>query len=124
MSIYSPYVRFDVFKVLFVDGQRMSWYNIFLQEKRIAEGVVEDMTDEQKSSYLHLKDMNNHMLKQLTEGQRELDDLSTRRRELELDISASQVRLLPIQTADSACPLFSRWDESRCIFMSFCCDAD
>ncbi len=81
------------------------------------------MTDEQKSSYLHLKDMNNHMLKQLTEGQRELDDLSTRRRELELDISASQVRLVPTlyKLRFNVTPM---WDESRRMFMSFCYHAD
>ncbi|VDD75262.1 unnamed protein product [Mesocestoides corti] len=63
-----------------------------LEMERIAEGVVEDMTDEQKSAYLKLKDLSQHLLKQLEMGQKELEELSAKRRELELDISSSQVK--------------------------------
>lgn len=61
------------------------------QEKRIAETVVDEMNDQQKSEYYKLKDLNDHLLKQLAIGQNELLQMSTRRSEMEADIATSKV---------------------------------
>lgn len=71
-------------------------YNPKLQEKRISEGVVEDMSDEQKMSYLKLKDLNEHLLQELSIGQAKLVQLSLRKSELEADICTSKVGHEPL----------------------------
>ncbi|WAR23747.1 IFT74-like protein [Mya arenaria] len=48
------------------------------QEKRMADNLVNDMDTEMRQKYFRLKDMNEHMLKQLESGQQELDVLNSK----------------------------------------------
>ncbi|KAL7055042.1 hypothetical protein AAHC03_024180 [Spirometra sp. Aus1] len=74
------------------EAQVMALETEFDQEKKMAESVVEDMTDEQRAEYLRLQDLNEHLLNQLANGQKTLDEMSSRRRELEVDIVSSQIK--------------------------------
>ncbi|CAL8067937.1 unnamed protein product [Calicophoron daubneyi] len=62
------------------------------QEQQLSETMIQEMSDDDRRNYLHLRDMNAHLLKQLNEGQAELEKLSTKRTELEQDLSSSQVK--------------------------------
>ncbi|KAM7533843.1 hypothetical protein Aperf_G00000105532 [Anoplocephala perfoliata] len=62
------------------------------QEKKIAESVIEDMDNNQRAAYLKLKDLNDHFHQQLSVGQIKLSQMSTKRSELELDISMSKIK--------------------------------
>ncbi|XP_074642572.1 intraflagellar transport protein 74 homolog [Tubulanus polymorphus] len=62
------------------------------QEKRMADNLVANMKPEMRQKYMQLKDLNEHLLKQLETGQQELDALTTRKENLEEELSASQVK--------------------------------
>ncbi|KAF8571416.1 Coiled-coil domain-containing protein [Paragonimus westermani] len=62
------------------------------QEQQMSETLVQEMPDEQRQNYLRLRDLNSHLLVQLSDGQTELEQLVTRRKELEEDLSTSQVK--------------------------------
>ncbi|KAF5404565.1 Coiled-coil domain-containing protein 2 [Paragonimus heterotremus] len=62
------------------------------QEQQMSETLVQEMADEQRQNYLRLRDLNSHLLVQLSDGQTELEQLVARRKELEEDLSTSQVK--------------------------------
>ncbi|KAL3869372.1 hypothetical protein ACJMK2_042060 [Sinanodonta woodiana] len=62
------------------------------QEKRMADNLVNDMNPEMRQRYFQLKDMNEHMLKQLESGQQELDVLNSKIENLQDELSVSQVK--------------------------------
>ncbi|KAA3680035.1 intraflagellar transport protein 74 [Paragonimus westermani] len=62
------------------------------QEQQMSETLVQEMPDEQRRNYLRLRDLNSHLLVQLSDSQTELEQLVTRRKELEEDLSTSQVK--------------------------------
>ncbi|XP_052778155.1 intraflagellar transport protein 74 homolog [Mya arenaria] len=62
------------------------------QEKRMADNLVNDMDTEMRQKYFRLKDMNEHMLKQLESGQQELDVLNSKTEGLNEELSMSQVK--------------------------------
>ncbi|XP_064604644.1 intraflagellar transport protein 74 homolog, partial [Liolophura sinensis] len=62
------------------------------QEKRMADNLVNDMEPEMRQKYFHLKDTNEHLLKQLESGQQELDTLNTKLDNLQEELSMSQVK--------------------------------
>ncbi|VDQ16185.1 unnamed protein product [Trichobilharzia regenti] len=51
------------------------------------------MDDNERERYLKLKDLNAHLLNQLSEGQIELERLNTRKTELEEELVTSPVNL-------------------------------
>lgn len=62
------------------------------QEKRMADNLVNDMNPDMRQKYFRLKDMNEHMLKQLENGQQELDVLNSKIEGLQEELSMSQVK--------------------------------
>lgn len=62
------------------------------QEKRMADNLVNDMEPDMRQKYYRLKDMNEHMLKQLESGQQELDVLNSKMEGLQEELSMSQVK--------------------------------
>ncbi|KAF6772515.1 hypothetical protein AHF37_09011 [Paragonimus kellicotti] len=67
------------------------------QEQQMSETLIQEMPDEQRQNYLRLRDLNSHLLVQLSDGQTELEQLVTRRKELEEDLSTSQARSKRVQ---------------------------
>lgn len=59
------------------------------QQRNIAENMVLDMPEDMRRRYAELKDKNENLLKQLENGQQEIDRLNLKRAELEDEISAS-----------------------------------
>lgn len=62
------------------------------QEKRMSDNLVNDMNPEMRQKYMRLKDMNEHMLRQLESGQQELDVLNSKIDGLQEELSMSQVK--------------------------------
>lgn len=62
------------------------------QEKRMADNIVNDMNPKMRQRYFELKDINEHMLKQLENGQQELDVLNSKIENLQEELSFSQVK--------------------------------
>ncbi|CAH1779959.1 unnamed protein product [Owenia fusiformis] len=62
------------------------------QEKRMADNLVADMKPAMRDKYLQLKDLNEHLLKQLENGQQEVDQLDLKKAELEEELSMSTVK--------------------------------
>ncbi|KAK2157503.1 hypothetical protein LSH36_190g05020 [Paralvinella palmiformis] len=62
------------------------------QERSMADNMVADMKPEMRQSYLQMKDVNEHYLKQLESGQQELDRLSMKKTELEEELAISPVK--------------------------------
>lgn len=62
------------------------------QEKRMADNIVNDMNPKMRQRYFELKDVNEHMLKQLENGQQELDVLNSKIENLNEELSFSQVK--------------------------------
>lgn len=62
------------------------------QEKRMADNLVNDMSAEMREKYVKLKDMNEHMLRQLEKGQQELDVLNSKIDTQQEELSLSQVK--------------------------------
>ncbi|XP_052098080.1 intraflagellar transport protein 74 homolog [Mytilus californianus] len=62
------------------------------QEKRMADNIVNDMNPKMRKKYFELKDVNEHMLKQLERGQQELDVLNSKIENSNEELSFSQVK--------------------------------
>jgi intraflagellar transport protein 74 len=62
------------------------------QERSLTETMVTGMPEEMKKKYHELKDLNEHLLKQLESGQQELDKLNMKKAELEEELSMSPVK--------------------------------
>ncbi|CAH8866491.1 unnamed protein product [Trichobilharzia szidati] len=63
-----------------------------LQEQQMSEAVIQEMDDNERERYLKLKDINAHLLNQLSEGQIELERLNTRKTELEEELVTSPIK--------------------------------
>lgn len=61
-------------------------------EQQKSESLIQEMGSEERGNYLRLRDLNDHLMAQLTEGQARLEQLTARRIELEQEISTSQVK--------------------------------
>ncbi|CAD5124370.1 DgyrCDS12662 [Dimorphilus gyrociliatus] len=62
------------------------------QEKSMAEQMVADMPAEMKKKYMKAKEVNEHMNKQLNIDQKEVDQLTLKRKELDEELAASPVK--------------------------------
>ncbi|XP_059142911.1 intraflagellar transport protein 74 homolog [Physella acuta] len=62
------------------------------QEKRMADNLVNDMESGERQRYMQLKHLNEHLLKQLENGQQELDMLNSKIENLQEELSLSQVK--------------------------------
>nr|CAH8866844.1 unnamed protein product [Trichobilharzia regenti] len=62
------------------------------QEQQMSEAVIQEMDDNERERYLKLKDLNAHLLNQLSEGQIELERLNTRKTELEEELVTSPIK--------------------------------
>ncbi|CAH8550752.1 unnamed protein product [Schistosoma turkestanicum] len=62
------------------------------QEQQMSESVIQDMVATERERYFKLKDLNVHLLNQLTEGQAELERLNARKADLEEEISTSPIK--------------------------------
>lgn len=62
------------------------------QEKSMADNMVADMPHDLKQKYTRAKEINEHLIKQLELGQRDVDQLSLKRKELEEELSNSPVK--------------------------------
>ncbi|CAH8654987.1 unnamed protein product [Dicrocoelium dendriticum] len=62
------------------------------REQQKSESLVQEMGSEERGNYFRLRDLNDHLMAQLTEGQAQLDQLNARRIELEQEISTSQAK--------------------------------
>lgn len=58
----------------------------------MSDNLVNDMNPEMRQKYMRLKDMNEHMLRQLESGQQELDVLNSKIDGLQEELSMSQVK--------------------------------
>nr|CAH8866850.1 unnamed protein product [Trichobilharzia regenti] len=58
----------------------------------MSEAVIQEMDDNERERYLKLKDLNAHLLNQLSEGQIELERLNTRKTELEEELVTSPIK--------------------------------
>ncbi|VDL34080.1 unnamed protein product [Hymenolepis diminuta] len=74
------------------EAQLMSVQLELEQEKCIAECIIEGMNDEQKAKYIKLRDQNNCFLQEISFGQSKLSEMLERRRELEVEISTSDIK--------------------------------
>ncbi|TPP65796.1 Intraflagellar transport protein 74 [Fasciola gigantica] len=66
--------------------------NELSQEQQMSETLIQAMGDEEQQKYLRLRELNVHLLTQLNEGQSQLEQLATKKVELESDLSASQIK--------------------------------
>lgn len=71
------------------------------------------MNDEQKAKYVKLRDQNNYFLQQISFGQSKLSEMLERRRELEMEISTSDVSYL---ICLNRYVLYSRLNKRHCLF--------
>ncbi|CAI2732943.1 unnamed protein product [Schistosoma spindalis] len=62
------------------------------QEQEMSEIVIQEMVDTERERYFKLKDLNVHLLNQLSEGQMELERLNTRKAELEEELITSPIK--------------------------------
>ncbi|VDP25098.1 unnamed protein product [Schistosoma margrebowiei] len=62
------------------------------QEQEMSEIVIQEMVDTERERYFKLKDLNIHLLNQLSEGQMELERLNTRKAELEEELLTSPIK--------------------------------
>ncbi|BFZ16629.1 hypothetical protein BsWGS_19668 [Bradybaena similaris] len=70
------------------------------QEKRMADNLVNDMEPTQRQRYIQLKNLNEHLLKQLETGQQELDTLNSKIDNLQEELSLSQVKQEAVRLYD------------------------
>lgn len=70
------------------------------QEKRMADNLVNDMNPDMRQKYFAMKDMNEHMLKQLEKSQQELDVLNSKIGNLQEELSMSQVKQEAVRLYD------------------------
>ncbi|KAK7485298.1 hypothetical protein BaRGS_00023397, partial [Batillaria attramentaria] len=70
------------------------------QERRMADNLVNDMEPEMRQRYMKLKDLNEHLLRQLENGQQELDQLNSRIDSLQEELSQSQVKQEAVRLYD------------------------
>ncbi|XP_076440903.1 intraflagellar transport protein 74 homolog [Babylonia areolata] len=70
------------------------------QERRMADNLVNDMDPETRQRYMQLKDLNEHLLRQLENGQQELDQLNSRVDTLQEELSQSQVKQEAVRLYD------------------------
>uniref|UniRef100_K1QDK8 Intraflagellar transport protein 74-like protein n=1 Tax=Magallana gigas TaxID=29159 RepID=K1QDK8_MAGGI len=70
------------------------------QEKRMADNLVNDMDPDMRQKYFALKDMNEHMLRQLEKSQQELDVLNSKIGNLQEELSMSQVKQEAVRLYD------------------------
>lgn len=70
------------------------------QERRMADNLVNDMEPEMRQRYMKLKDLNEHLLRQLENGQQELDQLNSRIESLQEELSQSQVKQEAVRLYD------------------------
>lgn len=57
----------------------------------MSETLIQSMGDEEQQKYMQLRELNVHLLAQLNDGQGQLEQLATKKMELESDLSNSQV---------------------------------
>ncbi|KAK4467750.1 hypothetical protein MN116_008681 [Schistosoma mekongi] len=62
------------------------------EEQQISENVIQEMNDKERERYFKLKDLNTHLLNQLSEGQLELEALKFKKVELEEELSTSSIK--------------------------------
>ncbi|KAI0209160.1 intraflagellar transport 74 [Lamellibrachia satsuma] len=62
------------------------------QEKSMTDTLVEHMDASMRQKYLQLKDTNEHLLRQLENGQQQLDQLNVKKEMLEEDLAVSPVK--------------------------------
>ncbi|CAH8629438.1 unnamed protein product [Heterobilharzia americana] len=84
-------------EILFEDRQRreLSLKSIELemkQEQQMSETVIHEMNDNERERYSKLKDLNTHLLNQLSQGQTDLEQLNTRKIELEEALTISPIK--------------------------------
>ncbi|XP_067677226.1 intraflagellar transport protein 74 homolog [Haliotis asinina] len=81
------------------------------QEKRMADSLVNDMEPEMRQRYFRMKDMNEHLLKQLENGQQELDQLNSKIEGLQDELSMSQVKQEAVRLYEQLHELEARRDQ-------------
>ncbi|KAH8856837.1 Intraflagellar transport protein 74 like [Schistosoma japonicum] len=84
-------------EILFEDSQRrelsLKSCELELQEEQqLSEKVIQEMSGKERERYFKLKDLNAHLLNQLSEGQVELEELKVRKAELEEELSTSAIK--------------------------------
>lgn len=62
------------------------------QEKSMTDNLVGDMKPDMRQKYMQLKDINEHLIRQLEDMQQQLDQLNTKKAELEEELSNSPVK--------------------------------
>ncbi|KAK2194084.1 hypothetical protein NP493_2g01002 [Ridgeia piscesae] len=62
------------------------------QEKSMTDTLVEHMDSDMRQKYLQLKDTNEHLLRQLENGQQQMDQLNVKKEMLEEELSVSPVK--------------------------------
>ncbi|KAL5017535.1 hypothetical protein ScPMuIL_007124 [Solemya velum] len=80
------------------------------QEKRMAENLVNDMEPAMRERFYKIKDMNEHMLRQLENGQQELDVLNSKVENLQDELSMSQVKMEAVRLYEQLHELESKRD--------------
>ncbi|CAL1539936.1 unnamed protein product [Lymnaea stagnalis] len=70
------------------------------QEKRMADNLVNDMEANDRQRYMQLKHLNEHLLKQLENGQQELDMLNSKMENLQEELSLSQIKQEAVRLYD------------------------
>ncbi|XP_005105393.1 intraflagellar transport protein 74 homolog [Aplysia californica] len=70
------------------------------QEKRMADNLVNDMNPDLRQRYVQLKDLNEHLLRQLESGQQEKDTLNSKIENLQEELSLSQVKQEAVRLYD------------------------
>ncbi|CAH8638854.1 Intraflagellar transport protein 74 [Schistosoma haematobium] len=81
------------------------------QEQEMSEIVIQEMVDTERERYFKLKDLNIHLLNQLSEGQMELERLNTRKAELEEELLTSPIKQEAVRLFTQLHEIQSRRDQ-------------